>query len=59
MLLGSKEHFAKIYDDIQRGKAEQSIKEWLDDCPTNVEIVFEFDKYYTIRVNKYERDMTK
>jgi hypothetical protein len=59
MLLGSKEHFAKIYDDIQRGKAEQSIKEWLDDCPANVETEFENGKYYIIRVNKYERDMTK
>jgi len=56
MLLGSKEHFAKIYDDIQKGKAKQAITEWLDECPTNVETEFENGRYYIIRVDKRVED---
>ena len=56
MLLGSKEHFAKIYDDIQKGKAKQAITEWLDECPTDAEIMHEFDGFYVIHVKKLEED---
>ena len=56
MFLGSKEHFAKIYDDIQKGKAKQTVQEWLDECPTNVETEFENGRYYIIRVDKREKD---
>ena len=54
MQLGSKEHFTKIYNDL---KAKQTVQEWLDECPTNVETEFENGKYYIIRVAKREKDV--
>lgn len=53
MQLGSREHFTKIYNDL---KAKQTVQEWLDECPTNVETEFENGKYYIIRVDKRVED---
>ena len=49
MQIGSREHFTKIYNDL---KAKQTVQEWLDECPTNIETEFENGRYYIIRVDK-------
>ena len=53
MQLGSREHFTKIYNDL---KAKQTVQEWLDECPTDAEIMHEFDGFYVIHVKKLEED---
>jgi len=53
MQIGSREHFTKIYNDL---KAKQTVQEWLDECPTDAEIMHEFDGFYVIHVKKLEED---
>ena len=54
MQIGSREHFTKIYNDL---KAKQTVGEWLDECPTDAEIMHEFDGFYVIHVKRQEEDV--
>ena len=33
-----------------------TVEEWLDECPTDAEIMHEFDGFYVIHVKKLEED---
>jgi len=45
-----------IGDVIVHRKAKQTVQEWLEECPTNVETEFENGRYYIIRVDKRVED---
>ena len=35
----------------------QKVNEWLYECPTDAEIMHEFDDFYVIYIKKYEEDI--
>lgn len=50
-------HIRRGEINIMINTERQNVSEWLYECPTDAEIMHEFDDFYVIHIKKYEEDI--